>query len=236
MVITSRQNAKIKALVALRDEPREELLIEGQHLISMALEAGLLIEVFGFTPFKDEPTTIISREVAQKLSSKVSNDGYFAHIRKPNLPFNYQKPLLYLDEISDPGNMGTLLRTALAFDFGGVIISPNSAGLFNPKVLSGAQGAHFLLPLAVSELPLEKLREHGYKIVATALNESELYTLLQPAKYVLVLGNEARGVTTDILDKSDYIVRIPITNIDSLNVSVAGGILMHVLTTLKVSK
>ena len=228
-IITSKQNPKIKALVALKAKPKDELLIEGKHLIEMAIDANLVTEIFSVEKLNyDVPMTLITPEIAEKLSGKVTTDGVFALIKKPCLKVNKNKHLLYLDEVSDPGNLGTILRTALAFDFGGVYLSEGSVNAYNEKVLSAAQGAHFLLPVKKSSLDeLIALKKDGYKVVATTLNDAITIEEVKASKLVLVLGNEARGVSKDVLKIADYNVKIPMQHIDSLNVAVAGAILMY---------
>ena len=228
-IITSKQNPKIKALVALKAKPKDELLIEGKHLIEMAIDANLVTEIFSVEKLNyDVPMTLITPEIAEKLSGKVTTDGVFALIKKPCLKVNKNKHLLYLDEVSDPGNLGTILRTALAFDFGAVLLSEGSVNAYNEKVLSAAQGAHFLLPVKKSSLDeLIALKKDGYKVVATTLNDAITIEEVKASKLVLVLGNEARGVSKDVLKIADYNVKIPMQHIDSLNVAVAGAILMY---------
>lgn len=228
-IITSKQNPKIKALVALKAKPKDELLIEGKHLIEMAIDANLVTEIFSVEKLNyDVPMTLITPEIAEKLSGKVTTDGVFALIKKPYLKVNKNKHLLYLDEVGDPGNLGTILRTALAFDFGAVLLSEGSVNAYNEKVLSAAQGAHFLLPIKKSSLDeLIALKKDGYKVVATTLNDAITIEEVKASKLVLVLGNEARGVSKDVLKIADYNVKIPMQHIDSLNVAVAGAILMY---------
>ncbi|OQA79508.1 MAG: putative TrmH family tRNA/rRNA methyltransferase [Tenericutes bacterium ADurb.Bin239] len=228
-MITSKQNPKIKALAALKAKPNDELVIEGQHLIEMALASNLVMELLTVNPLPYAvPTTLITPEIAKKLSDKVTTDGAFALIKKPNLSLDKNKHLLYLDEVSDPGNMGTILRTALAFNFGGVLLSPRCVNVYNEKVLSSAQGAHFLLPLKKATLTdLISLKKEGYKVVVTTLAKAVPIEAVPNDKLILVLGNEARGVSKPIFDVADYLVKINIRHIDSLNVAIAGAILMY---------
>ncbi len=228
-ILTSKQNPKIKALVALKAKPKDELLIEGKHLIEMAVSANLIIEIFSVEKLSyDVPMTLITPEIAKKLSDKVTTDGAFALIKKPNLSLDKSKHLLYLDEVNDPGNLGTILRTALAFDFGGVLLSEGSVNPYNEKVLSSGQGAHFLLPIKKSSLKeLTILKNEGYQVVVTTLGEAITIEEVKASKLVLVLGNEARGVSKDILKIADCRVKIPMQHIDSLNVAIAGAILMY---------
>lgn len=228
-VITSRQNPRIKALINIKKGRDPFLLIEGRNLINMAIELNLIVELFGITPFpSDLKTTLISKEVATKLSDKESTDGFFALIKRPELSLDLTKDLVYLDNVNDPGNLGTIMRTALAFNFGGLLLSSGSVNLYNPKVLSGGQGAHFLLPTKESNPKhLQSLKEEGYHIVVTTLDTENDLRSLPKGKSIIVLGNEARGVSKEVSALATHKVKIPISNIDSLNVAIAGAILMY---------
>lgn len=232
--ITSRQNEKIKSLAKLKNKPGDTFLIEGEHSLELALEANLVLEVY--TTIEKEyaaPTTLITNEIAAKLSSKKSPSKVFAVCKANDALLDYTKHLLYLDRVSDPGNVGTLIRTAVAFDFGGVILS-NTVHPYNDKVLASAQGAHFKLPIVqASEETFETLKDNGYKVIVTSLGaESKRPRELTKAKYVLVLGHETKGVSQDVHKRKDINVIIPIKNIDSLNVATAGAILMYELSVL----
>ena len=230
--ITSPSNNKIKQLLKVNKEAGSTLFIEGLHLIAIAFAKGLVLELFTTTslPFA-APSTKISDNVARKLTSKVTTDGHFALIKKPQLALDFTKPLLYLDEINDPGNMGTVMRTALAFNFGGVIARPNSVDFFNEKVLSAAQGAHFLLPLLVAEPAyLDALKTKGYQILVTDVVDGKRIERVKKAQSVIVLGNEARGVSAEVQARATHIITIPIQNIESLNVAIAGALLMYELS------
>ena len=124
---------------------------------------------------------------------------------------------LYLDEINDPGNMGTLIRTALAFDYDQVVLSENCVSIYNEKVIAASKGAIFAIPVLKGNL---KDYKETHQIIVSELSKNA-------EKFVLVLGNEAHGVSAKTSKLADVQVIIPIKNIDSLNVSVAGGILMN---------
>lgn len=229
--ITNVTNIKIKELIRLKKRPNTTLLIEGLHLIEMAYHANLLIELFTTTSLPyDKKTTLISANVAKKLSDKVTTDGHFALINKPQFTLDFTKPLLYLDDINDPGNMGTILRTALAFDFGGVIASRESVNFYNEKVLASAQGAHFLLPLKTADHTyLNELKREDYSVLVSDVRDGKRIPTVKQTKSVLVLGNEARGVSDEVKKQATHVVTIPIHHIESLNVAIAGALLMYEL-------
>ncbi len=234
--IVSKDNAKIKEALKAKDGKGAFFLAEGFHLVSMALSHGAAIRVFAVDPQPMEaPLFLVSEEVLRKLASTKTPEGIVALCRKKEPEPPSSPRLLYLDGISDPGNLGTLLRTALAFGFLDVIVSRGSARPYGSKALLASQGAVFGLNLAESAKdPTEDiadLRRQGYRIVATDLRSSQDLSAFAPpsGKLALVLGNEARGVEPSVLAMSDETVRIAMGGIDSLNVGVAGGILMHAL-------
>ena len=142
---------------------------------------------------------------------------------------NFNK-ILYLDHINDPGNMGTMIRTALAFNFDAVIISEDSVSIYNDKTLAACKGANYLIPVFVDDIYKYK-KDHI--MIASTLSEKSINVndlKLDNDKFILVLGNEARGISEGIKNNADIFVKIPISNIDSLNVSVAASILMYELS------
>lgn len=233
-VITSVHNQKIKDLLNLKkDKDAKFYLVEGEILVSLTLSLGLVVtllsveEVEETYPFE---VILISKEVSKKLSSFKTSPNIFAVVAKNKLPLDLNKPLIYLDDVSDPGNVGTIIRSALAFDFGGVIASPRSASFYNEKVVNSAKGAHFHMPLVtLTEDELIKFaKENGYTLTVSRLkNAQETTKTTFSKKTLLVVGNEAHGVSEKINKAADKAVYIPIKNIESLNVAIAASIIME---------
>lgn len=235
--IKSRQNELIKEVAKL-DNPtyRKDVglfKVEGFHMLEMAVEAKVVKQVFSLKKIDnlDEivPQYIVSKEVLEKISSTKSPQGVVAVCKL--LPQNKIKSnkVLYLDGVSDPGNLGTILRTALAFDFCDVVLSKNCCSIYNEKTLQASQGAIFKLNI-VSDKNLSDLKKEKYQIIATEIKGSiSLEKVQKKDKFVLVLGNEAHGVSKETLELADYRVRIDIKNIESLNVAIAGAIAMYFL-------
>ena len=238
--ISSKQNTKIKEIGKLISDnsyrkERKEFVIEGFHLLEMALEDNLVKAIFSLEPIKniDEKITnyIVSEDILKKISTQKNPQGVIAicSMRKEN-EISHNN-VLYLDGVSDPGNLGTLLRTALAFSFKDVILSKGSVSLYNEKTISSSQGAIFRLNIiSGDEQNLINLKEKGYKILATEIKGSvELKNIKKSDKQVLILGNEAHGVNEKILNLADERIRIDINEIESLNVAICGAIMMHYL-------
>lgn len=238
--ISSKQNTKIKEIGKLISDnsyrkERNEFVIEGFHLLEMALEDKLVKAIFSLEPIKniDEKITnyIVSEDILKKISTQKNPQGVVAICSMRKEKEISHNNVLYLDGVSDPGNLGTLLRTALAFSFKDVILSKGSVSIYNEKTISSSQGAIFRLNIiSGDEQNLIDLKEKGYKILATEIKGSvELKNIKKSDKQVLILGNEAHGVNEKILNLADERIRIDINEIESLNVAICGAIMMHYL-------
>ena len=235
--IKSRQNELIKEVAKL-DNPtyRKEVglfKVEGFHMLEMAVEAKVVKQVFSLEKIDnlDEsiPQYIVSREVLEKISSTKSPQGVVTVCKLLSQNKIKSNKVLYLDGVSDPGNLGTILRTALAFEFNDVILSKNCCSFYNEKCLQASQGAIFILNI-VSGKNLADLKKENYQIIATEIKGSvSLEKVKKNDKLVLVLGNESHGVSKEVLELADQRVRIDIENIESLNVAIAGAIAMFSL-------
>lgn len=230
-VITSRANQLVKYWSSINSNKASEyILIEGIHLIKMAAEVTNIISLLfveGSNNIKADNYYQITKEIGDKLTTYQTSQNIFAVVKKQVVRPDLTKHLLYLDNVSDPGNMGTLIRTALAFNFGGVICSTNSVSFYHPRVITSGQGAHFKIPLLVSD-DLSTYKKNGYTIVGTSLIEaSDIDNYQFNNKTLIILGNEARGISREKLSMCDQKLKISINNIDSLNVSIAGAIIMY---------
>ena len=142
-------------------------------------------------------------------------------------------PLLFFsDGISDPGNLGTIIRTLVASGASGLILGQGSVDLYNPKTIRSTMASVFNLPVynaGDTATVLKMLKNKGYKIIGTRMEEAVLYTeedFTQPA--VVVMGNEARGMSQQVMELCDGFVKIPIEGkIESLNVGVAAAIIAY---------
>ena len=231
--ITSATNQLIKDLVKLKQtrnaKELNQIIIEGKDLIDMAYENGLLDMVLtsNRSYSYDVQTIICPSFILEKLSSNKSISDIIgvAHLSLDNKGLGNR--IVYLDGVQDPGNVGTIIRTALAFSYDSIILSLDSASIYNEKVIQATKGALFSIPVFL-DVSLQELKEKGYQIIVTALRNASDYKTLSPNdKFVLVLGNEGQGVKEENIDIADEVVKISMGNIDSLNVAVAGGILLN---------
>lgn len=236
ITINSKENSKVKHAYSLKNQKYRnqfnEFLVEGIKTLEMALEANCVKEVFTTKEIKSIPSNIpqylVNETVIEKLSSAKSPEGVVGVCSFPKFNENYYKKVVYLDCVNDPGNLGTIIRTALAFNYDAVVLSKNTVSPYNEKALAASKGSIFSIPVFYDEL--QKYNDEQKIIVSTLeQNSVSLEQIEKTGNFVIVLGNEAHGVSEETKQKSDINVKIDIDNIDSLNVSVAAGILLHYL-------
>ena len=233
--ITSKNNQKIKDAASLRlKKTRQEknlFLMEGLKNLEMALKYGNVKTIFtsiGLPKLGQEIETYkVNDEIIRKIASSENPEGvvFVCENLKPRKDKKDYKKIVYLDHINDPGNLGTIIRTAVAFNYDAVVLSKGTVDLYNEKVLAATKGAIFAIDVFYDDLTNFSNR----KIVST-LNEKSvpLNDLAKYDNFILVLGNESHGVSEEICALADEFVKIEMSdNIDSLNVAVAAGILMN---------
>lgn len=243
-IITSKSNSLIKATKKLlqKKHRKSSYLIEGWHLYEEALKAGVTIEqVFVEASQADkltnlEQVTLVTDQVLRELTDSPSPQGIVAQIALPDqtLPVDLAGRYLILEDIQDPGNLGTMVRTADAAGFAGIFISDQSADLYNAKTLRSMQGSHFHLPIYRGTIKdiLASCKQSGLPILATTLSKSSVdYKKLPDLdQFALVMGNEGRGISQETADVADMLVHISMPGqAESLNVAVAAGILIFSL-------
>ena len=223
-------------------EQYQQFIIEGSRCLTSALSAGSKIDSIIYTKsyaqnnpnlingFGTIPQTIVSDDELKKLSPSTSPSGLMAICHMIHYSSrNQHKNLIYLDQISDPGNMGTILRTASWFGMDQIALSPGCIDIYNPKVVRSAMGAHFHLSW-IGELTFNELDD--YTLLGADQRGETIDTLNQiPKKWALIMGSEAHGLskeTRSLLNRSVSISKIG--EGESLNVGVAMGILLHQLT------
>lgn len=235
-MITSTNNNTIKTLIKLKQKKYRNqfgyYLIEGEHLVNEALKANQVECIITTKPLKSNLEVIeVSEEVMAKLAFTKSPSNIMAKCKiDSNNELMMKKRYLILDDLQDPGNIGTLIRSALAFGVDQVILSKNCVDLYNDKLLRAMQGANFHISCIYGDLTeiIEKLQANGVVVVGSALENGQDISLIEKTeKMAFIVGNEGNGMNQNILDKCDYIGYIPIQTIESLNVAIAGSILMY---------
>lgn len=249
--IASIQNKHVKEwkklLTRKGRKKQNKYLIEGLHLVEEAIKAEADIEVMMIREDKledyshlqglnEEKVVIVTEEISTLLSDAVTEQGILAVIHNEESADKIlgDKPVLMLDKVQDPGNLGTLVRTADAAGFEGVIIGKGSVDLYNPKALRSAQGSHFHLPIIHDDIEkwIGIFHEKGIPVYGTALDDRAVsYRSIEPqSQFGLIVGNEGNGVDPMILEKTTKNLYIPIKGqAESLNVAIAASVLMFSL-------
>ena len=246
--ISSPKNEKIKELVKLQTAKGRKkagmYLLEGEHLVEEAIKERAQIKLIVVTSNRledykkllaqaDVQVLVVSQDVFHKLSMTETTQGILAVVeivKQEILP--HKGRFIVLDAVQDPGNLGTIVRTADAAGFDAVILGTGTVDLYNDKVLRSMQGSHFHIPVFQANLQeyLPILKEKGVQVAVTALHrDSKDYSVLQGATDVaIVVGNEGQGVSDDVIDLADVVVTIPMFGkAESLNVSIASALLMY---------
>ena len=240
-IITSKANSVVKNAKKLHQKKYRKFayLIEGWHLFEEAVQAGVRFEkIFALESHRDQlaafPQTVwVSEEILRDLADTQTPQGIVAVIQKEEvgLPDLHQGKFLFLEDVQDPGNVGTMIRTADAAGFTGVIVSDKSADIYSLKTLRSMQGSHFHLPIYRMPVAtfIEEAKKTAIPILATTLSkDSKDYRELSPLEdFVLVMGNEGQGISPVMVESADQLVHIGMKGrAESLNVAIAAGILM----------
>lgn len=185
-----------------------------------------------FSGSKAQYLFLISEKIISQISSLKNPEGILAvyHIKENKL--NFEKDIIYLDSISDPGNMGTILRSALAFGLEDIVLNEGCVDIYNPKVIQAAKDAIFKLNIVFDSKAdaLKEIKKSGAKIIATDVRDGgELEDNFKDKKnFCLILGSESKGVSQEALSLADGFINIKTTNkIESLNVAVSAGIIFY---------
>ncbi len=231
MVITSVNNEKVKywnSLKLKKNRDRDKcFLIEGNHLIKEAEEKGLVINTISIND--NNADFLVTKEIMKKISDQKSisdNAAIVRYIPEQKISGN----VLILDDIQDPGNLGTLIRSSIAFGFNNIILSDESVDLYNPKVIRATEGMIFNINVIRTNIIeyIPKLKEMGYKILVSDVVSGKDIKDEICNNIALVLGNEGKGVHKNIKELCDELVNIKMDKAcESLNVGVAGSILMY---------
>ncbi len=239
--ITSVNNPLIKELALLKNKKHrlenKRFIVEGYHLVEEAYKNGCLSQILSTSDeinYSDIDIIKTTDSVIKKLSSTIEPQGIIGIAKmKENKLQDYQKYIL-LDDIQDPGNLGTIIRSSLALGIDALIVSPDTVDEYNDKVLRATQGAIFKLPIIRMDLKeaINTLKEKEIPVFVTALNTNatDLTNIEKNHKFGLVLGNEAKGVKREYIDMADKVIKIDMQNgVESLNVAMALGIIAYYL-------
>lgn len=254
MTITSKDNETIKHIKKLKEkkfrEEYNEFIIEGIKMIEEAIQENAKIKSIiicddcktaGNIPneLMYEIAKLECIYVAEKIFSSITEvinpQGIMAIIEKPNNNENeidYKEDnFLILDNIQDPGNIGTILRTADSLDIKQIVVSKGTADIYNPKVVRSTMGAIFRIRvIEVEDLPKEirKMKKHKINVYATDLKTDKSIYDVDYTKSAIVIGNEANGVSEEVLKEASKRIKIPMLGkTESLNAAVATSVILY---------
>ena len=237
MIITSLNNPTIKEISKLKNKKYRDLtntyLVEGDHLVEEAYKNNILIKIILLEDTicnYDIEKIYVTKEVMKKLT-ELDTPNKIIGIVKKNTPLPIGNKILILDNIQDPGNLGTIIRSSVAFDIDTIVLSPNTVDIYNPKVIRSTQGMIFYTNIITLELKefINEIKTKNYTIFGTNVrNGKNIKEITLPEKFALVLGNEGQGVSKEIESLCDDNIYIKMSSkCESLNVSVATSILLY---------
>jgi len=235
MLITSVNNDKIKELVKLKDKKYRDsnnlFFIEGYDIVLEAYKNNCIKELYvldGTLVDMDVPVTYVSYDVMKKISDMECVSEYYAVCNKKK-ELEIGNRIIILDGIQDPGNLGTIIRSAVAFNFDTVVISKNTVDLYNPKVIRSTKGMLFNKNIIVRELSEFMLELSDYVIYGTdVISGDNVKNIDEVSKIAIVIGNEGRGISDSVRRLCNKFIYIPTSDdCESLNAGVAASILMY---------
>ena len=261
-VISSKDNEFIKHIKKLKDKKyrdmSKEFIIEGIKLIKEAIEEKVLIKQIVICENCQNEDIIpkelmyeiakyecvyVTENIFKTISSVNTPQGILAVIGKNvgETEIDYSQDIIVaLDDIQDPGNLGTILRTVDSLNLNQILVSKGTTDCYNPKVVRSTMGAIFRVKIIECEdleKTLKEIKKHKFELVITSLQTEESIYNIDYNKKVIVIGNEANGVEQKIQDIADIKVKIPMLGkTESLNASVATGVILYEYVRQKISK
>ena len=239
MVITSLENKKVKDVVKLQSKKYRDItntfVVETEHLVEEAKKAGIIKDLFIVEDeFVDNDNTyFVTNEVMRKMSSMESPSNVLAVCEKNNSKEIIGDKILLIDGVQDPGNLGTIIRSSVAFGVTTIVLSHDTVDLYNPKVIRATEGmfCHINIITMDLEKAINMIKSKGIKVYGTNVVDGvDVSTIIDKNKYALIVGNEGNGVKQNIQDLCDLNLYIPMKdNVESLNVGVACSILLYEL-------
>ncbi len=239
MLYTSLENKKIKDIKKLSTKKYRDktgcFLVEGEHLVLEAYKTGylkeLILEQDALLPLP-VPTSYVTNDILHAITELETPPHIMAICEKKENK-NWGNHILMLDDIQDPGNLGTIIRSAVAFHVDTIILGLGCADLYNSKTIRASQGMLFHIHIVRQDLKacIEELKTKNYQIMGTKVTHGKkIKDIAKKEKSVIIMGNEGNGVREEILDLCDTYLYIPCNEVcESLNVGVATSIILYEL-------
>ena len=243
MIITSQDNNTVKSVVKLKDKKYRDqsgkYVIEGYRCVKDSLPYALnptliihedMASVFG-TEFSRYPQLICADGVFRKIADTENSQGIVCIADKKELLPEYKsRYALYLDRVRDPGNLGTIIRTALAVGFNDIYCY-DCVDVYNPKVVRSAMSALTRInTYKVDESALKNIKDNDYKLLCADMDGKSVFKrAYDEAKICLIIGNEANGVSEYALNLADEVISLPMEQTESLNAGVCSAVMMYAL-------
>ncbi|HIP37309.1 MAG TPA: RNA methyltransferase [Crocinitomix sp.] len=241
MSLTKNEIKFIKSLHLKKNRTEHQLfIVEGEKLVNeLIVQDKFNIQNLYITPAystDDIPNnlnfTLINDKDLDRISAFKTPNKVLAIVKQPNqtdINYNEKNLILFLDDIKDPGNLGTIIRTADWFGITQIIASKNTVELFNPKVIQASMGAIYRINYFVKDL-LEELtlfKQNNFSIMGAVIDGEDIYNTSMPEKNVLIMGSESHGLSKELLAEITHKVSIPkFGKTESLNVAIATGVLL----------
>lgn len=238
MIISSVNNEKIKEIRKLKNskyaEEKKMFLIEGDHLVKEAYSCGFLIETISAKEVNyGVPNTIVTSNVIKSLSTLSTPPDIIGICKFTNENKKLGNRVIILDGVQDPGNLGTIIRSSVAFGFTSIVLSPNCVKKHNEKVIRATQGMIFKTNVITANLEelIPELISDGYEVYGTDVKEGvNVKEIKSRDKIAIVMGSEGSGVSLEVKKLVSGNIYINMNNnCESLNVAVAASILMYEL-------
>ena len=238
-MIESVNNDGIKELRKLKDKKyRDEsnlFLVEGDHLVKEAYKSGNLVklilteDIYDF----DVEKLLVSDKVLQSIS-ELNNTSVIGVCRKVSTVLDLTKNIVILDGVQDPGNLGTIIRSCIAFNIDNLVLSLDTVDLYNSKVIRSTQGMIFNMNIIRDDIcnTITMLKENGYKIYGTnVVNGIDIKDVKKDEKYAIIMGNEGNGISKEVSSLVDKNIYIKMNDkCESLNVAVSASIILYELS------
>lgn len=240
MLYSSIENSKIKEIKKLYQKKYRDLnnlfIVEGEHLVLEAYKNNVLQELLLEENTKldiNVPTSYVTNNVL-KYISELDTPNKIIGICKKIEEKTVGNKILMLDDVQDPGNLGTIIRSAVAFNFDAIVLSKNTVDIYNTKVIRATQGMLFNINIIIKDLVnyIPVLKQNGYKIMSTKVTDGKcIKNVERSEKFVIIVGNEGKGISDNVLSLSDEFIYIDMNQkCESLNVGVAASIILYELS------